>query len=684
MKKKNLPQNITSSNVNKDVKASISDADFTFVQADKSIHDTKFQSKPTTFMKDAMHRFRKNHSSVIAGCILAVLIGMAILVPVLDGNDIESSQAYARYLPPKWFAVNDAGFLDGTTSVSEIIAINKNGGSINADTPLDDLIPNTASYKEDCIVDHKINYTKTTFSASSPYGWGGSYFLSAGNHTQNALWYSSAASFDTSISDYTVTLSLDPEKTARNTLELNYAPYADVYYSGLDNDPTHVYLCDFLSDNSGVTVSNVSSTILSNRPTSITDTTFMTRFGIEIKTNTVYEDKDIGNYPFVFINSYTILSPSTSSANQPFVNVGFTDANEVGLRLSSEDASTKARCWRSQNNAITSLDGVNVYFCSFRYDSYKAAFGNYSALVTELDMNNYIAKGYCEYDPTVGISSFKILSDSCPIEEVTLQNTVKTVIVNPDGTKSYTYTYSYQCTICSYKLHGYSSMPYFIFGTDASGFDYFKYLFSGLRTSLMLGVLCAAINITVGLIWGAISGYFGGWVDMLMERFTEILGGVPWLVMMTLCIVLLGQTFWVFLLALCLTGWMGVAGMTRSQFYRYKGREYVLASRTLGASDTRLIFKHILPNAVGPIVTGSVLLIPSVIFDEASVSFLGLGLKGFKSFGVALSDAQKVMSTAPYMIVCGSIIVSLLMICFNLFGNGLRDAFNPSLKGVDE
>ena len=172
-----------------------------------------------------------------------------------------------------------------------------------------------------------------------------------------------------------------------------------------------------------------------------------------------------------------------------------------------------------------------------------------------------------------------------------------------------------------------------------------------------------------------------------MERFSEILGGMPFIVMMTLIVLLLGSNFWTFLLALCLTGWMGVAGETRRQFYRYKRREYVLASRTLGASDGRLIFKHILPNGIGPIITSAILMIPSVIFTEANISYLlpsALSFAGAQSFGITLSNVQNDLQTYPYLIVSASIIMALIMICFNLFGNGLRDAFNPALKGADD
>ena len=234
---------------------------------------------------------------------------------------------------------------------------------------------------------------------------------------------------------------------------------------------------------------------------------------------------------------------------------------------------------------------------------------------------------------------------------------------------------------------GSCKMPKYFFGTDRNGKDFFKLVFSGLLTSLGLGLLSSAINIVIGLIWGAISGYFGGWVDMLMERFCEILGGMPFIVMMTLIVLLLGSNFWTFLLALCLTGWMGVAAETRRQFYRYKRREYVLASRTLGASDTRLIFKHILPNGIAPIITGAILMIPSVIFTEANISYLlpsALAFSGSQSFGITLSNVQGDLQNYPYLIVSASIVMALIMICFNLFGNGLRDAFNPALKGADE
>ena len=138
------------------------------------------------------------------------------------------------------------------------------------------------------------------------------------------------------------------------------------------------------------------------------------------------------------------------------------------------------------------------------------------------------------------------------------------------------------------------------------------------------------------------------------------------------------------IVALILPGWIGTASLTRMQFYRFKGQEYVLASRTLGARDTRLIFKHIFPNAIGTLVTSSVLMIPSVIFSESSLTSLGIiNLGEMVSVGSLLDEGQKSMTTFPHAVLFPALLISLLMISFNLFGNGLRDAFNTTLRGAD-
>lgn len=229
---------------------------------------------------------------------------------------------------------------------------------------------------------------------------------------------------------------------------------------------------------------------------------------------------------------------------------------------------------------------------------------------------------------------------------------------------------------------------YHIFGTDGSGRDVWVRLWKGTRLSLLIGLFVAVVSISVGVIWGSISGYYGGIVDLAMERFTEILTGIPWIVIMTITKMLLRGKIddtLIVAISLVLTSWTGTAGMVRSQMYRYKNREYVLASRTLGAKDLRLIFKHILPNALGTIVTSCVLVIPSAIFFESSVAYLGLGIDSTTiSIGNILNAGRDAgIVEYPYLTVFPAILISILMISFNMFGNGLRDALNPSLRGSE-
>ena len=229
--------------------------------------------------------------------------------------------------------------------------------------------------------------------------------------------------------------------------------------------------------------------------------------------------------------------------------------------------------------------------------------------------------------------------------------------------------------------------PCFWFGTNNFGKDVFIGLASGARFSFILAVIVASVNLFVGAIYGAIEGYYGGKLDIMMERFVELLSSIPFMIVITLLKYHFNVSHIVILfLAFFLTGWTGMAGRTRMQFYRFKNQEYVLVARTLGANDRRIMFKHIFPNAIGTLITSSVLVIPGVIFSETSLSYLGiinLSTGNMTSVGTLLSTGQNYLYTYPHMIVFPAIFISLLMLCFNLFGNGLRDAFNPSLRGTE-
>ncbi len=232
--------------------------------------------------------------------------------------------------------------------------------------------------------------------------------------------------------------------------------------------------------------------------------------------------------------------------------------------------------------------------------------------------------------------------------------------------------------------------PLFYFGSDNMGRDIYTRLCHGARLSLILGVVVSLINIVLGIIYGAIEGYYGGTVDLVMERISDILVEIPSLILLTLFQIYLASTWGpvpALLLAFVLTGWIGTASRVRMQFYRYKRQEYVLAARVLGAKDRRIIFRHILPNAVGTLITSCILMIPGVIFTESTLSFLNivdLESGSMTSIGTMLAAGQDVLQTYPHVIMFPAIFISILMIAFNLFGNGLRDAFNPSLRGVEE
>lgn len=224
---------------------------------------------------------------------------------------------------------------------------------------------------------------------------------------------------------------------------------------------------------------------------------------------------------------------------------------------------------------------------------------------------------------------------------------------------------------------------YYWFGTDYIGRDLWTRLWRGARVSLFIAFMSVATNITIGMIYGAIAGYYGGAVDMAMMRLAEIIEAFPRIVVITIFIMFFGTGLFSIVMALVIQGWIGTAKMIRGQFYRYKAREYVLAARTLGVKDRILIFRHILPNAIGPIITRAMIAIPGAIFSESFLAFLGLGLQAPEpSIGVLLSQGQKVLLHYPSQTLFPGLLISVLMISFNVFANGLRDAFDPTLRGA--
>lgn len=222
---------------------------------------------------------------------------------------------------------------------------------------------------------------------------------------------------------------------------------------------------------------------------------------------------------------------------------------------------------------------------------------------------------------------------------------------------------------------------FYLFGTDTMGRDIWLRTWSGTRISLLVAGAAIIIDMAVGMTYGLISGYFGGRVDMVMQRIVEVINSIPTLVIATLMLVILKPGIIPILFVLVLTGWIGMSRIARAQMLKLKEQEFVLASKTLGASDMHIIFKDILPNIFGQLIIMSMFSIPNAIFMETTLSFVGLGIPAPNvSLGVMISDGFKSFMISPYMTIIPATILAILMLSFNLLADGLKDAFDPKMK----
>lgn len=216
---------------------------------------------------------------------------------------------------------------------------------------------------------------------------------------------------------------------------------------------------------------------------------------------------------------------------------------------------------------------------------------------------------------------------------------------------------------------------YYWFGSDGFGRDIWTRTWAGARVSLMIAAAAAAVNMVIGVSYGMISGYFGGRVDMVMQRLLEILRGCPRLVIITLLFLVLGPGIVTVILALVLTEWMGMSRIVRAEVLRLKEQEFILASRALGAGSFSIMFGGILPNSMGPVLTQAMLSIPTAIFTEAFLSFVGLGIPAPQcSLGTMIFDGFHCFTIHPYQMVIPLTVMVVLMLGFYLMADGLRKA----------
>lgn len=239
-----------------------------------------------------------------------------------------------------------------------------------------------------------------------------------------------------------------------------------------------------------------------------------------------------------------------------------------------------------------------------------------------------------------------------------------------------------------------------ILGTDNLGRDYAVRVMVGGRISLLVGLIASGIILIIGSTFGAISGYFGGWTDLIMMRIADIVYTVPDILLIVLIsfaikdpmealalkpgfhwIQVIGVNLISIFLVFALLYWVGMARIVRSQILTLKQSEYVTAAKALGASNGRIIRKHLLTNCIGTLIVTTTLQIPSSIFTESFLSFLGLGVAiPLPSLGSLASDAVNGLNSYPYLLLSPAILISLIILSFNLFGDGLRDAFDPKMK----
>lgn len=699
---KNLPPEVNDPEISKD--------DFKLVQVDKKIHDQKFQTKPTTFAKDCFRRFCKNKSSVVAAFILGFLLVLSILVPAIgktsEVHETNGSHPTNYYLEPKLFPAG-TGFWDGTKKMVDIPLNPETGfpSETYIRSAISDLKPNDEEqYTKTATTYGKDGYVQLSYFQTFPAPEevvidektvikNGYVAMSAATQItkfdfNNAFKVTNFDVFDLAKLQAAETkdegkkfpegytpgkagLALKFDKGGE-TFEIELTEYKDVFNIGISEEAIDVS-AKFAAFYEEHAVKQSWTDKKVENPS----------LEIRLKNENT---KDSGKNTCILVKSIKIES---SGDNSDLFNALSFDNGTICLNRTAKTGGV----WSCKNDILHSRMGAylsKAKLCSFTYDTYEAALGTDNVDVPISDIDKWVNAGYLQFssgimlvdgEVVVNPALFKcvILDEGkCPLKEPFTQ---KDLVYNPETGR----VTKVHATVMKYKtLFGLESMPSFLMGTDQTGRDMFIYVFEGLRTSLLLGIATTIVCFLFGLLWGSVSGYFGGNVDLVMERFTDILSGVPWIVVMTLTIIHLGSNFFTFALALCLTGWIGTAATTRTQFYRFRGREYVLASRTLGASHGRLIAKHILPNAMGTIITSAVLMVPSVIFSEATISYLGLGFKNLASLGVILADNQIELTNHPYLLIFPSVIIALLMISFNLFGNGLRDAVNPSLKGEGE
>ena len=233
-------------------------------------------------------------------------------------------------------------------------------------------------------------------------------------------------------------------------------------------------------------------------------------------------------------------------------------------------------------------------------------------------------------------------------------------------------------TLQDLRLGAVPPSPQHWFGTDELGRDLLSRVVYGGRISMLVGLVGTLVSLVIGVTWGAVAGYAGGRVDDFMMRVVDILYALPYIFLVILLLVLFSKTLIMLFVALGLVQWLTMARIVRGQVLSLKTQTFVEAARALGAPDAAIVFRHIVPNTLGPVIVYTTLTVPAVILQEAFLSFLGLGVQPpAASWGTLVSNGSQVIALFPWLVIFPGIALSLTLLCFNFLGDGLRDALDP-------
>ena len=215
-------------------------------------------------------------------------------------------------------------------------------------------------------------------------------------------------------------------------------------------------------------------------------------------------------------------------------------------------------------------------------------------------------------------------------------------------------------------------------GTDRFGRDILVRVMYGARISLSVGFSAAAINLVIGIIWGGIAGYAGGKLDTIMMRIADIIYSIPSMLYVIMVMLIFGSNIWSILIGICISSWIGMARLVRAQVMSLKEQEFAMAAYVLGASTSRILFKHLIINCIGPIIVNLTLMVPSAIFTEAFLSFVGIGISApAASWGTLANEARGLVETHPIQIIWPVASICLTMLSLNFIGDGVGEALDP-------